>query len=78
MGNKIEIPRAFRDGTADEQLDYISELWGLIRDTPDRVSVPAWHRDVVRDRLQRAETTPPKTAGWEEVKRQLPSFGEDE
>lgn len=72
MGSKIEIPTSFRDSSADEQLDYISRLWELVRGESDTIPVPDWHREILRDRLARARVDPPKTTSWNDVKSQLP------
>jgi putative addiction module component (TIGR02574 family) len=46
--------------TVPQKLELISRIWDSI-DSPDPKSMPAWHWDVVEERLTAADS---ESAGW--------------
>jgi hypothetical protein len=57
----------FDDLTTEEQLDYLEALWDRVAAHPERVPVPDWHRQLIRERL--ASRSPGRP--WSEVRRDI-------
>ena len=36
----------------DEQMNFVQSIWDRIAATPEQVPVPAWHRQIIRERLE--------------------------
>ena len=54
MSSKVPFPPpGFDDLSADEQVEYLQELWDRIAERPDEISVPDWHMEIVEERLAR-------------------------
>lgn len=68
MASQPQIPPPGFDAlTVEEQLDYVEALWEHIAAQPDRVPIPDWHREVVRDRIAADSSKRP----WAEVRRDI-------
>ncbi len=50
----------------EERIELAFDLWDSL--TPETVPVPAWHLEIVRERLAEYERDPENTVPWEEVK----------
>ena len=64
-------PPGFDELSADDKLEYIQALWEHFSEHPEEVPVPAWHRQVVAERLaahRRGEMT---SRPWAEVREEL-------
>jgi len=73
MGVAPKIPPpGFDELAADQQIDYINELWGRVITRPDPASVPEWQRQILAERLAeyRAGKVRPGRS-WEDVRRDL-------
>ena len=55
----------------DERLDLIARLWDSIPATPDDLTVPEWHLEIIQQRLERANDHPEEGFSLDEVKRKL-------
>lgn len=53
----------------EERIELAFDLWDSL--TPKNVPVPAWHLEMVRERLAEYERDPENTVPWEEVKASL-------
>jgi putative addiction module component (TIGR02574 family) len=62
-------PPGFEELSKEEQIEYLQELWNQISADESKVSVPQWHRDILRARM--ATTDDEATETWEEVKTRL-------
>jgi len=71
MSSKIPFPPpGFDELTADEQVEYVQELWDYIVDSrSDEISIPDWHRELIKERL--ARENPEEGISWEEFEKEL-------
>ena len=53
----------------EERIELAFDLWDSL--APENVPVPAWHLEIVRERLAEYERDPENTVPWEEVKASL-------
>jgi hypothetical protein len=44
-------PPGIDDLSVDEKIDYLQSWWDRLAATPETISVPDWHREVLEDRL---------------------------
>lgn len=64
-------PAGFDDLPIDQQIDYVQSLWDRIAAKEALVQVPAWHREVLAERLAEHEADPDAGRPWEEVEAEL-------
>jgi len=71
MSSKIPFPPpGFDELTADEQVEYVQELWDYIVDSRSaQISIPDWHRELIKERL--ARENPEEGISWEEFEKEL-------
>lgn len=55
----------------DERLELISRLWDSMPAKPDDLPVPAWHLEIIQQRLERADEHPEEGFSVEEVRQKL-------
>ena len=70
-----ELPPGFDEMSREDQIDYVQRLWNRIADDEAEISVPEWHRVLLRART--ATESSDGSASWEEVKRRLQSRSDD-
>jgi putative addiction module component (TIGR02574 family) len=73
MPKKLPLPPpGFDDLSVGDQIDYVQSLWDRIAAKPEKVPVPDWHLQVLKQRLaetiQGGESRP-----WKEVRDELRS-----
>ena len=74
MTNRFPLPPpGFDDLPVEQQIDYVQLLWDRITEQLDRVPVPAWHHQVLDERLAAHEANPEPTTLWEEVRDEIRS-----
>lgn len=74
MGKPLTVPPpGFDELSVEEQIDYVQALWGRIAATPEQVTVPDWHRDVLDERLADSDEHPRDASPWEQVRDDLAS-----
>lgn len=56
-----------------EKLLLMEKLWDALRVQADSSVVPAWHKDVLEERLRRLDTGNEPTSGWTEAKERIRS-----
>jgi putative addiction module component (TIGR02574 family) len=72
MSHALQNPPAgFDDLPVDQQIDYVQTLWDRIAANEDRVPVPAWHREILEERLAEHEADPDAGRPWEQVEIDL-------
>ncbi len=71
MHKPVTIPPGFDELSVEEQIDYVQALWERIAATPDQVSVPDRHREVLDERLADCEATPEAGESWDVVRDRL-------
>ena len=63
-------PPGFDELSAEEKLDYVQSLWNHIAAKPEEVPVPAWHLEVLDERLaNEADSRPGRS--WDEFREDL-------
>lgn len=63
-------PHGFDSLSVDEKIAYVESLWDAILETSD-VPVPAWHRELIRERLEAYRADPYAGRSWGEVREEL-------
>ena len=72
MSSKVPFPPpGFDDLSADEQAEYVNELWDRVSDRQHAMSVPDWHMEIVRERMARYEKEGMEGISWEELEKEL-------
>ncbi len=51
-------PSGFDELSPEEKVDYVQSLWDRITASEDRVAVPDWHKEIIRQRLAGADANP--------------------
>jgi putative addiction module component (TIGR02574 family) len=54
-----------------EKLLLMEKLWGALRVQAESGVVPAWHKDVLAERLRRLDTGNEPTSPWAEAKERI-------
>lgn len=55
--------------SVDERLEIMERIWDSLRQNKEDTEIPAWHKDVLLERLKKYEGTLAEGKSWEEVKR---------
>ena len=72
MSSKLpNPPPGFDELSRDDQIEYVQELWDRIASTPEDVSIPDWHREIIRERLARYGPAFNEGTTWEEFEKEL-------
>ncbi len=61
-------PSGFDELSPEEKVDYVQSLWDRITASEDRVPVPDWHKDVIRQRLAHPDAN---RMDWAQVRDQI-------
>lgn len=64
-------PPGFDELPVEEKVQYVEALWDLIAAAPDEVSVPDWHRQLLRERLAEYRSNPTAGRPWGAVRDEL-------
>lgn len=64
-------PPGFEALSIDEQIDYVQSLWDHIAARPEDIPVPAWHREILAERLAAHRADDDKGREWEEFEKDL-------
>jgi len=67
----LSPPPGFEELSVPEQIEYVQGLWEQIMASPEAVSTPDWHLDIIRRRLQDFEQNPQAGRSWEEVREDI-------
>ena len=64
-------PPGFDELSVSEQIEYVQALWEQIDLSPEAVTTPDWHLDIIRRRLQDFEQNPQTARSWKEVRADI-------
>ena len=64
-------PPGFDELPVEEKVHYVEALWDRIAAAPQEVSVPDWHRQLLRDRLAEYRNDPKAGRPWRDVRDEL-------
>ena len=72
MASKVPLPLPdFDELTSDDETDDEQALWEYMTAGPDKVPVPDWHLELLREREARYERDGMEGTPWEEVEKEL-------
>ena len=72
MSQTIELPPAGFDSlSVEEQIDYLQSLWERIAAQPEQVPIPAWHTEVLAERLAALNKSSDEGKSWDDFDREL-------
>jgi putative addiction module component (TIGR02574 family) len=72
MANAVMVPPAgFDELPVDEQIDYVNFLWARILDNRQHVLVPAWHLQMLNERMADLEANPDGGQSWEDFEAEV-------
>jgi len=72
MAQTLPIPPpGFDELPVEEKVHYVEALWDRIAAAPQEVSVPDWHRQLLRDRLAEYRNDPKTGRPWRDVRDEL-------
>lgn len=54
-----------------QRLELLEMLWDSLTESAESLEIPAWHQQVLDERLAALKTTPEAGASWQEVKKNL-------
>lgn len=57
--------------TTAEKLQALEAIWDDLCQTPDKVSSPAWHGEILRGREQRVKDGLAQFTDWSQAKREI-------
>ena len=57
--------------TLEEKLAAMESLWEDLARAPETIESPAWHKEVLDDRRQRAENGKARFTEWENAKAKI-------
>jgi len=66
-------PPGFTDLTVEDQIDYVQALWDVIAAHPEKVPIPAWHREILDERLAEYARDSNEGIPWEDFRAELDS-----
>jgi putative addiction module component (TIGR02574 family) len=64
-------PPGFDELPVEEKVQHVEALWDYIAAVPDEVGVPAWHRELLSERLAEYRSDPKGGRPWREVREEL-------
>jgi putative addiction module component (TIGR02574 family) len=71
-GNAVErVDLPISDLSLAQKLDLMEALWADLSRDDKNLESPAWHREVLEDRLKAFEAGKISASDWEEAKRRL-------
>ncbi len=71
MAQTLPVPPGFDELPVEEKVEYVEALWDRITAAPQEVSVPDWHRQLLRDRLADYRSHPNAGRPWRDVRDDL-------
>jgi len=70
MSIETLMPKLLKLSVA-ERLDLIERIWDTLPEAVEPSEVPAWHIELLKERLAEAETNPGEGITWEEFKAKM-------
>ncbi len=72
MSHKIVFPPpGFDKLSIEEQVEYAGALWNYVTSEPDRVPTPAWHKEILAERLASYDSDASEGIPWEDFEKKL-------
>ena len=72
MSSKVPFPPPeFSNVSSDDENEDEQALWEYMTAGPDKVPVPDWHLELLREREARYERDGMQGISWEEVEKEL-------
>jgi putative addiction module component (TIGR02574 family) len=65
------VPPGFDELSIDEQIEYVQTLWDRVTADPEKVPLPAWHKEIIQKRIAELESDPEGAAPWEDVREEI-------
>ena len=65
----VDLP--LTEMTLDDKLQAMELLWAELSKTPEQLASPAWHRDVLRSRLQQVHQGKARLLNWDAAMGEL-------
>ena len=57
--------------TVEEKFQALETIWASLADRADELESPAWHGEVVRERLRQVEAGETHFVSWEEAQKEI-------
>jgi hypothetical protein len=54
-----------------EKLALLEAVWAELSSEPDQIEIPQWHKEILDERLQAAESGSVELIDWEVAKQQI-------
>ncbi len=71
MSNQIPVENM----SVAEKPDAMEQLWGALREFPDQIPAPDWHREILEERKRRLESGQATVSSLEDVRKRLENLG---
>ena len=72
MSSKVPLPPPdFDELSSDDETEDEQALWEYMTAGPDKVPVPEWHLELLREREARYERDGMEGTPWEEVEKEI-------
>lgn len=71
MSNQIPVESM----SVAEKLEAMEQLWGSLREFPENIPSPDWHREILDERQRRLEGGQATVSSLEDVRQRLENLG---
>jgi putative addiction module component (TIGR02574 family) len=72
MTNRIPLPPpGFDELPVADQVAYVQSLWDRIAANPGQIPLPAWHAEILDERLAEHQSHPEGAKPWDDVRTAL-------
>ncbi len=61
----------FTQFSVEQRLNLIGRIWDSIDPEQNAIPVPAWHRELLEERMAAEAASPSKLTPWADLKREL-------
>ncbi len=61
--------------SVSEKLHVLESVWASLRQIPDELPRPEWHKQVLEERARRLESGEATLSTWEDAKKRLNELG---
>ncbi|MDH5680319.1 MAG: addiction module protein [Spirochaetota bacterium] len=56
----------------EDKIILVEELWDSIAETPEKVEIPEWHKNQLKQRMEDYSSQQEKPRPWPDVKKSIP------
>ncbi|HVF23105.1 MAG TPA: addiction module protein [Pyrinomonadaceae bacterium] len=72
------LPPGFEQLSYEEQLDYVEQLFDYVTSNAKYVEIPAWHVQILEERMARYRAVGVEGRTWDEFEKELKKeFGQE-